>query len=68
MDDVNPRLCMHKMAFAEKFCVCERCGQTWQLKTTKKRKGEGTWTRWEPADPDYEYRGSPKESWRRKKR
>ena len=45
----NPRLCMHRMVFAERFCVCKNCGQVWEL-------GQFGW---KPDDPDYKYRKRP---------
>lgn len=65
---------MHKMSFAEKFCVCERCGQTWKLIENRKKDPWGqeeVWRQWQPVDPDYEYRPSPeqaKKSYYKKKR
>lgn len=65
----DPRSCMHKMVFAEKFCVCERCGQTWRLIEDRKEDAWGeeqVWRRWDPIDPDYRYR--PRPNWRRGKK
>jgi hypothetical protein len=62
---------MHKMVFAEDFCVCERedCKQTWRMVETRKQDewGEKVFRRWEPIDPDYKYRGG-KPNFRKKKR
>jgi hypothetical protein len=45
------------MSFAEKFCVCEKCQQTWEL---------GQWG-WMPIDPDYEYHPRPRpRGWKKK--
>lgn len=54
----NPRYCMHKMVFADRFCVCERCGLTWE-------RGEYGWN---VDDPNYVYRKRPQKKPYYKKR
>ncbi len=60
MNEINPRYCLHNenaMSFAEKFCICETCGQTWVR----------TEYAWVPDDPDFVYRKRPQKKTYRKR-
>lgn len=58
-EEADPRYCLHKMAFSDRFAVCEACGQTWEA-------GDYGWN---PVDQDRSYRGKPKfNNYRRRKK